>query len=315
MIDDIDLNHFEFDLDLTLTVFFMNADGEVYARYGGRDGTSPDARQSLEGLRYTMASVLDEHNSGRPRFAPRRDPARLLIHEVPSAQGRNRCLHCHQAKEIMHQELKREGKWSLDRAFRYPLPDNLGFRLEIDRGNVVERIEPGSVAERAGLLPNDRVFALNRIPIHSMADAQFALDAAPESGSIPVSWWRGDELRQADLKAEPGWRRSDISWRASLLSLVALPRLYGPDLTAEEKAAIGLPPDRLAFREQDAVSEQAGAAGVREGDIILGFNDVPLRMKAPEFARYVRRHYIAGETVRINVVRDGQPITIRMLLK
>jgi hypothetical protein len=33
-VDDVDLNTFEFDYDLTFMVFFLNANGKVYARYG-----------------------------------------------------------------------------------------------------------------------------------------------------------------------------------------------------------------------------------------------------------------------------------------
>jgi hypothetical protein len=55
-IDDQDLNLFEFDYDLTFMVFILDAEGRVYARYGGRSPEGPDQRQSLEGLRYTMGS-------------------------------------------------------------------------------------------------------------------------------------------------------------------------------------------------------------------------------------------------------------------
>ena len=60
-IDDVDLNLFEFDYDLTFMVFFLDAEEKVYGRYGGRDAASPDGRQSLDGLRYTMKSVLEMH--------------------------------------------------------------------------------------------------------------------------------------------------------------------------------------------------------------------------------------------------------------
>ena len=70
-IDNLDLNLFEFDYDLTFTVFFLNADGKVYARYGGRDGKDPDGRQSLAGLRYTMESVLEAHGKPEKEYAPR----------------------------------------------------------------------------------------------------------------------------------------------------------------------------------------------------------------------------------------------------
>ena len=48
-IQESDLNLFQFDLDLTLMVFFLNADEQIYGRYGGRDSKSPHRRQSLEG--------------------------------------------------------------------------------------------------------------------------------------------------------------------------------------------------------------------------------------------------------------------------
>ncbi len=35
--EDLDLNLFEFDLDLTMMIFFLNADERIYGRYGGRD--------------------------------------------------------------------------------------------------------------------------------------------------------------------------------------------------------------------------------------------------------------------------------------
>src|SRR5438067_12657941 len=70
-IDDVDLNLFDFDYDLTFMVFFLNAEGKVYARYGGRDAEGPDKRQSLEGLRYTMESVLRMHGRAEKSFAPK----------------------------------------------------------------------------------------------------------------------------------------------------------------------------------------------------------------------------------------------------
>src|SRR6516162_3936537 len=70
-IDDADLNLFEFDLDLTFMVFFLDAKENVYARFGGRDGKDADNRQSLEGLAYTMNSVLKMHAQKEKSFAPK----------------------------------------------------------------------------------------------------------------------------------------------------------------------------------------------------------------------------------------------------
>ena len=50
----------------------MDADENVYARYGGRDGLDPDNRQSLAGLSATMKSVLAMHAREKKEFAPKK---------------------------------------------------------------------------------------------------------------------------------------------------------------------------------------------------------------------------------------------------
>ena len=40
--DNVDIGLFEYDRNNTLYFFLMNADEQIYMRYGGRDGRSPD---------------------------------------------------------------------------------------------------------------------------------------------------------------------------------------------------------------------------------------------------------------------------------
>ena len=135
-IDDYDLNLFEFDYDLTFAVFFMNADSKVYARYGGRDAKDADNRQSLEGLKYTMQSVLAMHERETKQFAPRTEAKQTYLRDVTGWYGGG-CMHCHQVQEAINDKLVRTGDWRRERAWRFPLPENIGVRLEVDRGNVV----------------------------------------------------------------------------------------------------------------------------------------------------------------------------------
>ena len=60
-VEGVDLNVFQFDYDLTMMVFFLNAEERIYGRYGGRGGESADARLSLAGLHYAMKAALDAH--------------------------------------------------------------------------------------------------------------------------------------------------------------------------------------------------------------------------------------------------------------
>src|SRR5438552_4015462 len=82
-----------------------------------------------------------------------------------------------------------------------------------------------SLASSAGLQPGDVVRRLNGVPVHSFADAQFALDRAPATGAIAVAWQRGEEIRKEKLALPAGWRKTDISWRPSLRRLVPSARL------------------------------------------------------------------------------------------
>lgn len=314
-IESSNLKLFEFDYDLTYMVFFLSPDEKVYARYGGRCEQGPDERMSLAGLRYTMQSVLTEHASKRPRFAATESGKPFFIREIAPPSGLGRCIHCHQAKEVIYNKLDQEGKWNIDLAFRYPLPDNLGLKLEVDRGNMAEEVVPNSPAARAGIQKGDLISTLNKVPIHSFGDAQYALDRSPKKGSIEVSWNRSGRDLNGKIELPDRWRRTDISWRPSLQNFVAAARVYGEDLTPDEKASLGLSATRLAFRQKDNLPEQAEKAGVRPGDIIVGVDDRELEMTAYQFLTYVRGNYVKGERLTLNLIRNGRRIDLPLQLE
>jgi predicted metalloprotease with PDZ domain len=312
-IDNLDLSLFEFDYDLTFMVFFLDADTRVYARYGGRDASSPDSRQSLAGLKYTMQSVLKMHEQNDRAFAPKKDTPKF-IREVAGGKG-GRCMHCHQVKEVLNADLKKKGQWTADLAWRYPLPENLGIKLEVDRGNVVKEVQDNTPASAAGLKPGDVLQRLNGVPIHSFADAQFALDRAVKTEAVEVAWSRGDTVLKDKLALPEGWRKTAVTWRPSLRHLLPFVRLSGNDLTAEEKKQLGLPAKQLAYRPKEPLSSQAKTAGIQPGDVILGVDGKMLELDSVQFVRYLERNYLVGEQLTINVLRDGKRVNLPMTLK
>jgi predicted metalloprotease with PDZ domain len=312
-IDNANLHLFEFDYDLTFMVFFIDAKEQVYARYGGRDAKDPDNRQSLEGLRYTMQSVAAMHAGEEKQFAPRVEGTPLYIRDLPGGGG-GKCMHCHQVKERLNRKLVAEGAWSRDMVYRYPLPDNLGFRLEVNRGNVVEQVAPGSAAEKAGLKKGDVVKQLGKVPIHSIGDASYALDKAPADGTLSAAWLRDEEPGTGTLTLASGWRRTDISWRPSVTHLVPAMPLYGDDLTAAERKQLGLTEKQLAFRQHDKPPKRAKDAGFQPGDIILGIEDRRLDLTVTAFHHYIRREYLVGDTIQLDVLRDGNKLKLPLVL-
>lgn len=296
-----------------MTVFFLNADQQIYGRYGGRAGDDPDERQSLAGLRYAMEAALKTHRSEDKTIVPQRVAERKTVRNLGGVR-RGNCIHCHQVKTMQIAALKRNDQWSRDDIWRYPPPDNLGLLLAVDRGDVVERVEKDSPAQRAGLRPGDVIEKLGAYPIHSFGDAQYALDGAPTKGEIEIAWRRGEKAMDASLALPAGWRKSDLSWRRSMQWVVPSARVFGRNLNAQERRERGLSAKQLAFWQSYPVSKAAQAAGVREQDIILGFDGKELEMDAYGFLRYVRSNYLSGDRVTINVLRGDERLSLPMTL-
>lgn len=205
--------------------------------------------------------------------------------------------------------------WTRDMVWRYPLPDNVGIELEVDRGNVVNKVQAKSPASSAGLKAGDVVRRLGGVPVHSFGDAQFALDRAPATGSIAIVWRRGGKNMEAKLALAASWRKCDITWRPSMQRMVPSAGVYGRDLTAAQKKALGLSARQLAFRENFPVQPQAAAAGIRTGDIILGVDGKRLETDADGFLRHVERHYLVGDRVTVNLLRGGKRLDLPMKLR
>lgn len=311
----VDLNLFEFDFDLTWAAFFMNADGHVYGRFGGRDAKGADTRNSLAGLHYAMESALKVHRQNPAAKLAAAADMPFFIEKVKTAKAYGGCIHCHQVKEILRQEQMNAGTWVKENIFTYPLPENVGITLESDRGNIVSAVQPGTPAERAGLKPGDLLRTLNKHPVASFADASYGLHKAPKAGAIPIAWQRGGKDFDADLKLAPGWRRTNVTWRPSLLDLLPSLTVYGEDLTAKEKKALGLDDKRLAFRQDPTVHSAAKAMGVQANDIILGIDNQKLDMSMEQFLGHVRRNYLIGEAVTINLMRNGKRVDLSVKLK
>lgn len=313
-IDTIDLRRFRFDLDLTWACFFMNSDQAIYGRYGGRDATGADSRQSLKGLAFALGKALEAHKAGTARPEPLEGPA-FTIRNFKSAGMARGCVHCHNAKEMRIADAKADGTWRREDIHEYPPPDNLGIVLDVDSGNGVAKVVKGSAAEAAGLRPGHRVTRLAGHPVASFADASFALDNWRSDKPVPVTFVDGKDAREAMLAVAPGWRKTNITWRPSLLDMLPAVPFRPDELTARERTDLGIPADQAAFRQGPRVHSTLAEAGIKAGDIVLAIGDGPIRGSSDDLLGHVRRNYLKGDTVLVKVSRAGQSITIPIRLK
>jgi serine protease Do len=309
-----DLRRFEFDYDLTWYVFFLNADGHIYGRYGGRDASDPEARISMKGLRYAMDRALEAH-----KVAPPSPPALagkpVRAEEFDAAKKHRGCIHCHNVNEFRRADLKAAGTWDRQSVWVYPLPENVGVTLDINAGDRVKSVSPDSAAAKVGLKPGDRLSRLNGFPVASFGDASYALHKAPAKGTIPVSWVRDGKELSGALEVADGWRKTNLTWRPSMLDILPSAPFSGDELTAAEKKALGLDERRAAIRQDAEVHATLKAAGVKGGDVLIGYDEKSVEGDAGKLFGYVRRNYLVGDEITINVIRDGKRVDLKLLLK
>src|SRR6185295_954016 len=172
----VDLARFEFDYDTTWHAFFLDADLNIYSRYGGRDEHSADGRQSKESLLTTMNEVLAVHERlRRSPAAPARPPGERRgdgrdadFHPPPGKRttpedisllkrGHQGCIHCHQVREYRLLQDFHDKNFSRQQIFTYPLPENIGVRFDRAHGHKIEAVLPESPAAKAGLIAGDLV--------------------------------------------------------------------------------------------------------------------------------------------------------------
>jgi predicted metalloprotease with PDZ domain len=312
----VDLTRFDFDYDLTWAGFFLNHRGHIYGRYGGRDEGPADKGLSLDGLRYAMQMALNAHRRNPNQPPHPVEKATKKVEQFPAAKRvkQGACIHCHQVYDFRREQLMVQKRWSRKEIFVYPPPENIGLFMAVEQGDRVQRVGRSSPAAAAGLRPGDVLQTANGHPVASYGDLQYALQGTAATGPLKLVWRRGSQEMSSDVPLKAGWRESDISWRGSMWGIEPRIGVYGKDLTAKEKRALGLSADRLAFRQGKFVPNQSRRAGIRGADIIVGINDRPLRMNMLQFNAYVRLNFKVGDSIVFNIVRNGRKRRLPMKL-
>src|SRR6266545_3184129 len=91
----VDLDVFDFDYDATWMALFLNAEGKVLGRYGGRHPDAAGAYLSPAGLRHALSAALAAHREQPP--AGKAPPARAsrTAEQYPAARrvAPRACIH------------------------------------------------------------------------------------------------------------------------------------------------------------------------------------------------------------------------------
>lgn len=310
----VDLSLFEFDYDLAWFAFFLNADGAVLGRFGGRDADTPGKYQTLPALRHSLETALALHKSGKVKTPSPRKPIRAEDYPAAAKRADNACIHCHHVHEFRRDLLQSQGRWNVNEVFVYPQPENIGLTLDLNQGNRVHGVAPDSSAAKLGITAKDVVRRIHGVPIASSADVQYALDKAPRNGEVEIVWQNGKDEKKGLLPLPENWRKTDVSWRWSLKSMAPQPSIIGDDLDLEGRKKLGLDTRQLAFRQMNFLTPTARHAGLQANDVIVGVDDQVLMMTARQFEAHIRLTYRVGQEIVLNVLRGQERLKIKLKL-
>lgn len=309
--DNVDVGLFERDWNNAIYFFFLNADEQIYLRYGGRDAPAADTYLNLMSLELAGKQALELHSKyQKGELAKTQRPASKFPREIPLLVQRtfanNQCVECHLIGDYINMHREEEG--TLDKIkhlYRSPDIKNIGIMLDVPKGLVVK--EALSEVGNAGMKAGDRITALNGVPVYTFGDLQHEYDKVDRRAkTVRITVDRAGQTSELTVQLPPRWWWTDLRFRQSSVDA----RLYFEDraLTKEEKAQHGLKADGFAS-EVKYVSEIARTLKSHElkvGDIVYGVEGV----ESDEFAHtaevYIKLHKLPGDTITLNVLRDGK---------
>ncbi len=335
----LDLNLFQYDTDQSFAVFMLNADGTIYGRFGTRSHRSDWLEDvSLAGMATALRGALDLHSRFpvvKSQLAGKRgQPLEVASPELyPSLKDQftasldyegnvaKSCIHCHQIGDARREWYRQRGEpIPQDILYPYPHPKSIGLILDPDQAATVKSVTADSPASLAGFQTGDQIVALEQQPLLSIADVQWVLDHVdPQGGTVAASVLRDGKPTQIALNLSDGWRSSgDIRWRASTWGLrrMAAGGMVLEPATDEQRAQLNLASDQMALRVkqvgQYGPHAAAKQAGFRQGDIIVAVGDQRANLSETDWLTYAVSNYRAGESVSVEIERDGKKHTLQL---
>ena len=170
------------------------------------------------------------------------------------------------------------------------------FGLPKPQGALISGVEPGSPADKAGLKSGDVVLGVNSKEINQLSELSGAIAATKPGNNARLQVWREGKSRDIDVKV------AELTEQKVAMN-------NGGD--AQTSAKLGLTVRELAPDERSQLKTEGGLlvqnasgaaarAGIQPGDVILAFNDTPLK-SVEQLKSLVKK---SDKTVALLIQRD-----------
>lgn len=332
----LDLSTFQYDTDQSFAVFFLNADGTVYGRFGTRSHrTNWVGDVSLEGLAEAMRGALDLHAvypKNKEQLAGKRGPAPLYpVPEKFPALSKYKseidykgnvvqsCIHCHQIGDAVRAEYRaKKEPLPEDVLFPYPHPKSQGLILDPKTRATVKEVTKGTAAEKAGFKAGDEIRTLGGQPLLSVADVQWVLHNTPaKGGNLAAEVVRGGKATTLTLALPDGWRQADdVSWRASSWGYrrmatggMKLDVIDGDRPAGVPKTGMALKAAHVGEYGNHAAAKNAG---FKKDDVLVAFDGRTDLLRESDVMAHVLTTKRPGAAVAVRLVRGGRELELKL---
>jgi S1-C subfamily serine protease len=140
-------------------------------------------------------------------------------------------------------------------------------------------------------------------------------------GTVKADVTRDGKPMEVSLVLDKNWKqKDDISWRASTWGFrrKVFGGFFPVELPEEERTKLKLPEGKMAYLIQHvgqfAPHDIAHKAGVKRGDVLVGFDGRNDILRETDLIAYVIREKKPGDTVNLDILRDSTPKSITIKL-
>lgn len=313
--DKVNLALFDHDKYNTIYFYAMNADEQIYLRYGGRDASGHTAYLDLDSLKLALEKGLALHERYQAGKLPKKPkPNPLYPSDFPLLMertlGAGRCVECHLIADFRNQQRELDGIGDR-RVYLYRSPDirRIGIRLDVPKGLVVK--EASGAAAKAGLRNGDLITGIEGETVYTFGDLQYHYDKVDrDAKQLAITVERGGEEHRLDVALPPFWWYGNLSYRQWTIE----PRVYftSEPLSADAKAALQLPAEGFAAKvdEVESIASLMGAHNLEIGDVVYSVDGVESDPHTDRPELYVKLRVESGSTVQLGVIRRGERLTL-----
>jgi len=182
-----------------------------------------------------------------------------------------------------------------------------GFGLPKPQGALVNSVEKGGPAEKAGVEPGDVILRFDGKPVTASEDLPRIVGATRPGAKVAMQIWRNKAAREVQVVVSEMQDERTRQARRGGKPPAAVPSQYGltlADLTEAQRAELKLAGGVLVENAQGA----AARAGIRRGDVILAVNNQDVK-SVEQFNQMVGQ-FDKGRIVALLVRRGSNSLYI-----